>query len=181
MTHHDNLNDDGFGPVIDRLQAERPTASALELDQIKQRVRNRVARNTRRSRRTEFMRSRLAILGMLVAGMVLSTGGAGLAVSGFASQDQNAATSQYGVAPESTPEGGVLGEDESGGPAGGTENNGGGGGSPAQPTRQVESGAQGNGGEQLPFTGFAAIPVLLGGVALLGTGLVMRRRIADEE
>jgi hypothetical protein len=179
MTHHDNLHDDGFGPVIDRLQAERPTASALELDLVKQRVRNRVARNARRSRRTEFMRSRLAILGMLVAGMVLSTGGAGLAVSGFASQNQNAATSQYGVSPnENPPGGGVLGENESGGggPAGTQENNGGG----TQPTRQVEAGAQGTGGEELPFTGFAAIPILVGGVALLGTGMVMRRRNADD-
>ncbi len=42
------------------------------------------------------MRSRLAILGMLVLGMVLSTGGAGLAVSGFANPKGNAAQSQYG-------------------------------------------------------------------------------------
>jgi hypothetical protein len=181
MSHHDDhLHDAELGPVINRLQAERPTASALELDLIKQRVRNRVTRNARRSRRTEFMRSRLAILGTLVLGMVLSTGGAGLAVSGFASQNQNAAQSQYGTptpTPTVTPPGNdVLGEEESGGGAP-NENNGG----PSQPARQVESGAQGNGGEQLPFTGFAAIPILLGGVALLGTGLVMRRRTADDE
>src|SRR3954468_15336023 len=97
MSHHDDhLHDADFGPVIDRLQAERPAASALELDLIKQRVRDRVSRSARRSRRTEFMRSRLAILGMLFAGMVLSTGGAGLAVSGFASQSGNAAQVQYG-------------------------------------------------------------------------------------
>ena len=111
------------------------------------------------------MRSRLAILGMLVLGMVLSTGGAGLAVSGFASQNDNAAQTQYGTptpTPTGTPPGNdVLGEEESGGGAGPQENNGGG---PSQPARQVESGAQGNGGEQLPFTGFAAIPILLGGV-----------------
>ena len=71
---------------------------------------------------------------------------------------------------------GVLGEDESGG--GPTENNGGS--SPAQPNRQVEAGAQGTGAEQLPFTGFAAIPILLGGVALLASGLVLRRRTADD-
>src|SRR3954466_15890730 len=122
MSHHDNhLHDTEFGPVIDRLQAERPTASALELDLIKQRVRERGTRNARRSRRTEFMRSRIAILGMLVLGMVLSTGGAGLAVSGFASQNQNAAESQYGTAtptPSGTPGGqGVLGEEESGSPS----------------------------------------------------------------
>jgi len=125
MSHHDDyLHDAELGPVIDRLQSERPTASALEFDLIKQRVRGRVTRNARRSRRTEFMRSRLAILGMLVLGMVLSTGGAGLAVSGFASQNGNAAQTQYGtptttptetttVVPEATtPAGGVLGEDE---------------------------------------------------------------------
>lgn len=137
------------------------------------------------------MRSRIAILATLALGMVLSTGGAGLAVSGLASQQGNAAQTQYGTpTPESTTEGGggnndVLGEEESGGPAGGgNENNGGG---PAgeenesQPARQVEAGAQGSGEEQLPFTGFAAIPVLLGGVALLTTGLVLRRRTANEE
>ena len=142
------------------------------------------------------MRSRLAILGMLALGMVLSTGGAGLAVSGFASQNGNAAQNQYGTPtstpttpPSSTPDSGggdndVLGEEDSGGPAGGTDNEAPSGGgnedTPAQPARQVESGAQGNGDEQLPFTGFAAIPILIGGVALLTTGLVLRRRTADE-
>ncbi len=148
------------------------------------------------------MRSRLAILGMLALGMVLSTGGAGLAVSGFASQNGNAAQNQYGTPtstptstpttttpPTTTPDSGggdndVLGEEDSGGPAGDNDNEAPSGGgnedTPAQPARQVESGAQGNGDEQLPFTGFAAIPILIGGVALLTTGLVLRRRTADE-
>ncbi len=180
--------------MIDRLQAERPTASDLELGLIKQRVRDRVAPGARRSRRTEFMRSRLAIIAMLVSGMVLSTGGGALAVSGFASSEKNAAATQYGTptpTPTATPDSGtkgeddegVLGEDESGGPAGGSENNGGTPGGAeddvTQPARQVEAGAQGTGGDQLPFTGFAAIPILLGGVALLTSGLVLRRRAAD--
>jgi len=187
MNHHDDhFRDAELGPVIDRLEAERPTASALELDAIKQRVRSRAGR----SRRTESMRSRIAILATLALGMVLSTGGAGLAVSGFASQSDNAAVSQYGTStptPEGTPDGGrndVLGEEESGGPSGGGGENG----TPAgeenesQPARQVEAGAQGESNdEQLPFTGFAAIPVLLGGVALLTTGLVLRRRTGSEE
>jgi hypothetical protein len=185
MTHDDHFHDAELGPVIDRLEAERPTATPLELDAIKQRVRGRVGR----SRRTETMRSRIAILATLALGMVLSTGGAGLAVSGFASQADNAAQTQYGTptpTPTSTTQGGgqndVLGEEESGGPAAG----GGGEGGPAgeetesQPARQVEAGAQGSGNEQLPFTGFAAIPVLLGGVALLTTGLVLRRRTGNE-
>ena len=75
--------------------------------------------------------------------------------------------------------GDVLGEDESGNP---TPENGGPAGEEegTQPARQVEAGAQGSGGEELPFTGFAAIPILLGGVALLTSGLVLRKRSADE-
>ena len=175
----DHLHDAELGPVIDRLQAERPTASDLELGLIRQRVRDRVAPGARRSRRTEFMRSRLAIIAMLVFGMVLSTGGGALAVSGFTSQQDNAAQGQYGPGNvQGEDEGGdVLGEDESGNP---TPNNGGGD-EGTQPARQVEAGAQGSGGEELPFTGFAAIPILLGGVALLTSGLVLRKRAADTD
>jgi hypothetical protein len=190
MSHHDDhLFDAELGPVIDRLQAERPTASDLELGLIKQRVQGRVAPSARRSRRTEFMRSRLAIIAMLVFGMVLSTGGGALAVSGFTSQSDNAAKWQYNPGPsgggkEDNGDNGVLGEEESGGPAGGEDN----GAAPAggaedqgtQPARQVEAGAQGTGEEQLPFTGFAAIPILLGGVALLAAGLVLRRRSSTD-
>ena len=128
------------------------------------------------------MRSRLAIIAMLVFGMVLSTGGGALAVSGFTSQSDSAATAQYGDNGNEGEEGngdqGVLGEEESGG--GPTVDNGPTG--PAQPTRQVEAGAQNaeEGGE-LPFTGFAAIPILLGGVALLSAGLVLRRRTGGDE
>src|SRR5829696_2292871 len=177
----DHLHDAELGPVIARLKAERPAASDLELGLIKQRVRGRVAPSARRSRRTEFMRSRLAIIAMLVFGMVLSTGGGALAVSGFSSQQDNAAESQYG-GQDNKGNNGVLGDEETGGP--GSEENGG---APAgaedqgtQPARQVEAGAQGTGASQLPFTGFAAIPILLGGVALLTSGLVLRRRAADD-
>jgi len=45
--------------------------------------------------------------------------------------------------------------------------------SPAQPARQV---AVADASPTLPFTGFAAIPVLLGGIALTGSGLVLRRK-----
>ena len=57
------------------------------------------------------MRSRLAIIAMLVFGMVLSTGGGALAVSGFSSQQDNAAVSQYGGDEgEDNGDQGVLGE-----------------------------------------------------------------------
>lgn len=130
------------------------------------------------------MRSRLAIIAMLVFGGLLSTGGGALAVSGLASQQDNAARGQYGGVQGEEDQGdqgskgdkGVLGEDEGDvTPAGGGDDN------DTQPARQVEAGAQGTGGEeQLPFTGFAAIPILLGGVALLTTGFILRRRSAED-
>jgi hypothetical protein len=179
MSHHDHhLQDAELGPVIARLEAEKPTASELELGLIRQRVRDRVAPSARRSRRTEFMRSRLAIIAMLVFGGLLSTSGGALAVSGFTSQQGNAAQGQYGGVQGEEDDQGVLGEEESGGGSAPTGNSGGGG--PTQPTRQVEAGAQSSGGDELPFTGFAAIPILLGGVGLLTAGLVLRRRTGDD-
>jgi hypothetical protein len=108
------------------------------------------------------MKSRATILAMLVAGILLSTTGAGLAVSGLSSKD--AATAQYG----SPPQGDVLGEEESGG--GSTPST-----PAAQPAAQVEAGDS-----TLPFTGFAALPVLIGGVALLGGGMVLRHRTRSD-
>jgi hypothetical protein len=166
MSHHD----DDLQPVADRLRASRPELTALELDEISQRVRARGA--ARRRPRSAFMKSRLTILAMLVAGMLLSTTGAGLAVSGISSGN-DAAQTQYGTAPQ----GDVLGEEESGGgtsqPAGKPEQA-----QQAQPARQVEAAA---GSNELPFTGFAALPILLGGVALLGGGLVLRARTRGDE
>src|SRR5215217_375244 len=118
MSNHDDLQ-----PVIDQLRANRPEATALELDAIKQRVRARASHPARRrTRRAQLMKSRLVILSMLVFGMLLSTAGAGLAISGVSG---NAAQSTY---PTPTPTttttakssppagGGVLGaEDEGGG------------------------------------------------------------------
>ena len=159
------------------------------------------------------MKSRLAILGMLVAGMLFSTAGAGLAISG-ATQSDNAAISQYGTATPtpvctSTPtannnggtnnnaaptgscsESGVLPAEETNAPSTSPSSgsapaagSGNGGVLPAQatnatqPVRQQAAAAQTS---QLPFTGFAAIPVLLGGLALLSGGLVLRRRTRGE-
>ena len=177
------------------------------------------------------MKSRIAILGLLVSGMLFSTAGAGLAISGGNAQSgTNAAISQYAtptptppctppgdtppgmppgtcVTPTPTPvctpaptdnksgavtpsdvcgEGGVLPAEETNAPttetAPGTDS--GSGVLPAeetntgtQPTRQEAAAAQTS---QLPFTGFAAIPVLLGGLALLTGGLVLRRRTRSE-
>jgi hypothetical protein len=151
-----------FDDVIRLLRENRPEASELELDRIKQRVRRRAAQP---SRRRQDMKSRLAILLMLVFGMTLSTTGAGLAIQGLTNDD--ASVAQYGE--ENKPPKQVAGEEEGGAPSP----------SALQPARQVETGAPAAGG-QLPFTGYLAIPVMLGGVTLLAAGLVLRRRTAGE-
>jgi hypothetical protein len=182
MNHSDDLHADEFASVVDQLRANRPEATALELDAVKRRVRERVASRPagRRARSASLMKSRLAILSMLVTGMLLSTAGAGLAIDGVTGT-HSASVAEYGTNDNG---GEVLGEDDSnapGGTAGEEEGN-----TPSgtagedtgvQPTRQVEAGA---GSDTLPFTGFLAIPVLLGGLALLTAGLVLRRRAADE-
>jgi hypothetical protein len=222
-----------FDDVIRLLKDERPQATELELDEIKQRVRRRAADPSRRS--SQSMKSRIAILGLLVSGMLFSTAGAGLAISGGGSAQSgtNAAISQYATptptppctppgdtppgsppgtcatpTPTPTPvctatptrsgavspsdvcnEGGVLPAeadnapkttpkktapvtDSGSGVLPAEESNPG-----TQPTRQAAAAAQTS---QLPFTGFAAIPVLLGGLALLSGGLVLRRRTRSE-
>jgi len=144
-----------FAATAARLRDERPQASALELDDIKRRV---LARR-RRGRAATFARTRAAIVAMLVAGFALSGTGAGLAVSGTGDQ---ASIAQYG-------NGNGNGHKPSNKVLGGEHAN-----TNVQPERQVVNGAQAS-GSSLPFTGFAAIPVLLLGLILLVTGLVFRR------
>ncbi|HYM57000.1 MAG TPA: hypothetical protein VES79_03470 [Solirubrobacteraceae bacterium] len=203
MNDHHDLQPD-LQPVVDQLRAHRPEATALELDAIKQQVRTRVSQPARRrTRRAELMKSRLVILSTLVLGLLLSTAGAGLAVSGLSGND-NASVAQYGPTTAAPPSSNttttpppssntttpppssntVLGEQDQGE---GSQNvlpeedaGGNAPGSGVQPARQVETGATPSSGNQLPFTGFAAMPILLLGIALLTVGLVLRRRTAGE-
>jgi hypothetical protein len=170
-----------FDDVIRLLEDGRPLATDLELDKIKQRIRRGQAAGS--SGRKQSMKSRLTILAMVAFGMLFSTAGAGLAVSGISSND-NASVAQYGTpTPTPTPGGDTKAAEEEGGvlPAEETNNAPEGGVAPAeeestQPTRQVEATTE----SQLPFTGFAAIPVMLGGIALLTGGRVLRRRTRAE-
>jgi hypothetical protein len=181
MTHPNDSRPDDLQDVIAQLRAHRPEATPLELDAVKRRVRARAARPAgSRARSAAFMKSRLAILLMLVFGVTLSTAGAGMAVSNIGGNDASVAEYGSGDTPGGETPGGdtggdVLGEEDTGngGDTAGEEA-----GNGLQPSRQVEAGA--NGGDQLPFTGFLAIPILIGGVALLATGLVLRRRVADD-
>jgi hypothetical protein len=168
-----------FDDVIQLLEDGRPQATDLELDKIKQRIRRGQAAAS--SGRKQSMKSRLTILAMVAFGMLFSTAGAGLAVSGISS-NTNASVAQYGT-PTPTPVSTTVAAEEEGGvlPAEESNNAPEGGVAPAeeestQPTRQVEATTE----SQLPFTGFAAIPVMLGGIALLTGGLVLRRRTRAE-
>jgi hypothetical protein len=170
MTFHDDELGSELQPIADRLRAERPALNAVELDAVKQRARAAAMRPTTTKR--GFMRSRLAILLMLVLGLTFSTTGAGLAISGFADGGGQAAATQYDNNDDG---GGVLPDSDN--------DDNGGGNSPAtddeadvQPARQFES----TSGGSLPFTGFAAIPVLLLGLGLLSAGLIVRRTNRDD-
>ncbi|MDP9135700.1 MAG: hypothetical protein M3N56_12855 [Actinomycetota bacterium] len=115
------------------------------------------------------MKSRLALMLMIVAGLTMSTTGATLAITG-SSGSGSAAVNQYDtVAPQQDdgdqPEAGTLGTEDSGDDGDGDT---------APVAEQVE--VAGDDGGSLPFTGFVAIPLLLGGVALVSVGAVLRRK-----
>ena len=153
--------------VAQRLRDERPEASALELDRIKLRAQASARRHVQR--REPFMRSRLAITSMLVVGVLMSGAGAGLAVSGI-SGSGSSGNAQYPTTKVDTQT--VLPTTETNAPSDTTDTSET---TPAQSTRQVSS----NDNSSLPFTGYAAIPVLLIGLSLLSVGVVMRRRVSD--
>lgn len=245
---------DDLQDVAELLRGNRPEATALELDGVKRQVRSRVSRAASgRAQKGSTMKSKFAMMAMLVVGLLMSGTGAGLAVSGLGATE-SASQAQYPcednpatprnecVPPTPTPTppplnnssvpcdlngdgvadatedlngpapgcadagdvlpndpvrggnscdengdgiispaeaikngcGGVQGETNESQPAGETpvrrRQSG------AQPTRQLEV----NGDDELPFTGFAAIPILVGGIALMGGGIALRRRTGGE-
>lgn len=155
------------------------------------------------------MKSRLALTALIVVGAMMSGTGATLAISGSSSSD-NAPEAEYTTpettttettttetkstpTTESTPPptltpAPVLGqqEDETDSPppedvqdVAGEQEEGGAPTDDSQPTEQVA--AAGDASDSLPFTGFIAIPLLIGGVALAATGGILRHRTRDNE
>lgn len=134
------------------------------------------------------MRSRIAITALLASGALLSSGGAAIGVTAL-STTSDASQAQYGpvatnpAAAQSqplSPQGDTLaGVDEGVSPASAPASSSGVKDAAAettptaaaQPARQLES----DSGDTLPFTGYAAIALLLAGMALLVSGLVLRR------
>ena len=159
--------------VAARLRAERPRLTGLELDQMRQRVRARSAVSLPNNRRQMIMKSRMVVTMMLVLGMVFSTAGAGLAVSGLTSSG-NAGDQVYKQEQNLQ---GTLGEVQTVQPSTQeTPDDGNPGPAPRASAQVPQQVAAAESGDELPFTGFTAIPVLIGGIALLGGGIALRRK-----
>jgi len=180
--------------IEDALRAERHEASPLELDRIKlQAIRQAERpRTSLKAKKGTFMKSRLALTCLLVAGFMLSTTGATLAITG-SSGSGSAASNQY-EQPRNEEGGnqGTKGVEESGGKC--TEGGGNGGGNGAgnngkncnepattlapevevAPAPAAEQQAVVSSGSSLPFTGFVAIPLLVIGVGMILVGATLR-------
>jgi hypothetical protein len=185
------------------MRAERRQPSALELDELKRRARRQAAGRSSLTplvQKGSLLTSRLLITMLIAFGIVLSGTGATLAIAPNAvNTGSTTSFAQYGSDDDDDgdtpppPDGGRLGEQESQdppigvlpeGPRSGVAPTSESSGPPRvqaaadrgsaprlQPIRQ-----QADQGEALPFTGLAAIPILVVGIGLLASGLVLRRR-----
>jgi hypothetical protein len=176
------------------LRELRPELPDDRMRSIGVRARNRARVSAARSTHSKepSLRSRIAIITTLVLGFAFSGAGVGLAVTGVGSQNTSPADQQYDrpannsgnptLAPTQetpAPANEVEGESDEGttpGVAGDSDDQGGNAVAGAEDTQETRQLAVEAGGEELPFTGFAAIPVLLMGLALLTAGFMLRRR-----
>lgn len=167
--------------------------TALELDAAKVRVMKSAQKQPGMFARKKgsFMKSRVALVAVLALGVFMSGTGATLAVSGFA-DNGSASSTQY--APANNHHSGHHVVEGTNGNGGSCDSSGGSGDSsaagngsgedcakpepaPAVETQAVQQvAATSESGSSLPFTGFLAIPVLIVGLGLLGSGVAMRIR-----
>jgi hypothetical protein len=196
---HDQRLPEDLARLAEELREQRPGLTALELEELRLRVQRRTGR--RSTRKGSLMRSRLAIVLMIVFGAFLTIGGAGLAVSGT-SGSGSAAIAQYGDDDDDKGDDDDDNGDDDDDDDSGDDDDATGddddtilsdvGSDPGdeqevarareeqapqqqavQPTRQAQS----EGLRQLPFTGYAAIPILLIGISLLVAGVLTRLRV----
>ncbi len=177
--------DDDFREVERRLANAKPDLTALELDTAKVRIKKSVAKQPGMFARKKgsFMKSRVALVCVLALGVFMSGTGATLAVSGFANSG-SAGSTQYPSNTHHQKQGHhVVEAADSNGCTNGSSGNGAGNGSncaenevEAVDAAAVEQTAVTGSESSLPFTGFAAIPVLIIGLGLLGAGVAMRFR-----
>jgi hypothetical protein len=195
----DNLIPADLVDVVERLHQDKPELGALDLDRVKVRAIRQAARSATAPRQKGLiMKSRFAVTTMLVFGIFMTGTGATLATSKDAADHVYVKTTtttptdstvrtettpattapaapaagtvpQTLAQPDQSPV--VAGEVESDDVAPKAEPRG-----DVQPARQAAA----DEGDKLPFTGFAAIPILLGGLGLIGGGLALRRG-ADRE
>ena len=95
MTHHDpDRPPDELRDVDARLQAHKTEVTALELDELKLRTMERAFRPTYGYGRRHLMRSKLVTM-LLVAGLAVSGGAAGVIASHDNGNGKSADNSQY--------------------------------------------------------------------------------------
>ena len=161
--NHDDLAPE-LRDLARRLDDGRPELSQMRLDELKLGILRRTGSRSSSTLRGSFMRSRAAVTLALVTGLMFTGAGGTVAVTGLSGAGDSG-TGQYGEVEADFESGGrddgaVLGNVQ-----GGSD------GESADATQQVAE----TGEDSLPFTGFVAIPMLVGGVALLGTGAALRR------
>jgi hypothetical protein len=189
MSGIDGQDHGAFEDVAAALRGQRARLTPMELDRIKLDARGRAARRARSqlSQKGLFMRSRVFITALVAGGILMLGGGAALGVSGLTST-RSASIAQYGTTPtgtttnvvtnvvtppvtttqgtttqapttteETPPTNEELGENGSKKPE-----------AAVQGAKQVAS-------NELPFTGYLAIPILVLGLAMLAGGFALRR------
>lgn len=114
---------------------------------------------------------KLAITTMVVLGLVLSSTGVGLAAGGLSSSAVPSGSGSAGVGLDPDSDAGDAGDSGDGGADGDT------GLADDGAADDAAASVQAADDDELPFTGLAAIPLVLAGAALLGGGLVLRRTV----